>query len=264
MSLKISIIIPVYNEEEHLRKLISHIRTTSLGVDYEILVSDGGSTDDTRGCISGANIKWLQSPKKGRAAQMNHGAEMAEGDIFFFLHADSVTPVGFLQKILWEVKDGTDAGCFRLKFDTQNLFLKANAWFTRFNVDAVRFGDQGLFVTRERFRRAGGYREDHIVLEDQEMVRRLKAEGARFRVIPDSIVTSARKYEQNGAVKLQYVFFLIWLGYIRGRSQRELVSMYKSKISDSKISYDDGQSPRKTANDLHQESDSGESKNTTG
>ncbi len=80
--------------------------------------------------------------------------------MLYFLHADSIPPNNFITQILRAYKDGAKSGCFRLAFDYHHWFLKANAWFTRFNVNAVRFGDQSLFVTKDVFQKCGGFREN--------------------------------------------------------------------------------------------------------
>ncbi len=264
MSTVISIIIPTFNEVENISPLISSIRTSTIGVEYEIIVADGGSTDGTLQKILLSNCKLVKSPTKGRGAQLNFGAKSAAGQILFFLHADSIPPVNLLHHIQKAVAQGYDAGCFRLKFDSDNWFLRANAWLTRFNVDAVRFGDQGLFVTRELFEKTGGYRNDMVVLEDQEMVKRLKRFGARFKVIPDYITTSARKYIENRPVKLQYAFLLVWINHQRGKSQKELVRIYKNRIKDTRINETDAKSVRKVIDDFHQKPNTGKGENTAG
>ncbi len=260
----ISVIIPVYNEEEGIYSLLSHIRTNCGNVEYEIIVVDGGSADNTRmEVLRAPNVTWILSPSKGRAAQMNFGAQHASGSVLFFLHADSTPPPRFLLNISEAHAQGFDAGCFRLRFDSENLFLRANAWFTRFNVNAVRFGDQGLFVKRKVFESSGGFRKDHVVLEDQEMVRRLRRLGARFVVISDYMKTSARKYVVNGPLRLQFTFLLVWLNYYIGKSQAELVRLYKNRISDSKISLSDAKA-RESPDDIRKKPDPGPRKNAAG
>ncbi|WP_417612224.1 TIGR04283 family arsenosugar biosynthesis glycosyltransferase [Owenweeksia hongkongensis] len=236
---KISVIIPTYNEGDHIANLISEIKRHSVGLDCEIIVADGGSIDETAESVLTTTATLVRSSKKGRGAQLNAGAEKATGNILFFLHADSQPPEKFLHDVLEAVKSGHNAGCFRLKFDSNHWFLKANAWFTRFNVNAVRFGDQGLFVTRELFDKTGGYRSDYILLEDQEMVIRLKKFGAQFKVLKKSMTTSARKYLENGVISLQLNFFIIWWNYYLGKSQAELVKIYKKRILDTKIQEED-------------------------
>lgn len=259
---QISVIIPCFNEEQNIADTLSFINQQSLGVAVETIVVDGGSTDQTLAIAARSSARILKSPRKGRAAQLNFGAQHARATLLFFLHADSKPPIGFLQYLINTADRGWDAACFRLKFDDSHWFLRANAWFTRFNVNSFRFGDQGLLVRKPYFEAIGGYREELIVLEDQDIVRRLRRSGARFKVLSKPMMTSARKYRQNGIFKLQWTFFLIWLNFRLGRSQKELVALYKRRIKDQKIDVNDVR--RKPTDDLHQKPGEGEGKNALG
>ncbi len=231
----ISIIIPTYNEAEGITRLIQHLRRQAIsGIPYEVIVADGGSTDGTRELAQAAGATVLLCPVKGRGAQMNAGAEGASGEILYFLHADSYPPEGFTQDIADAIRQGYGSGGYRLAFDQPHWFLRVNCWFTRFNVNAVRFGDQSLFVTREIFAKAGQFREDLVVMEDQEIIGRIRRH-TRFKVFPRSVVTSARKYRENGIYKLQGVFFLIYFMYQLGFSQEKLVEMYRKLIRQDKV-----------------------------
>ncbi len=160
---------------------------------------------------------------------MNYGASLATGDLLYFLHADSYPPAGFAAFIQNSIRSGYQSGCFRLRFDYPHWFLKVNAWFTRFDWNWVRFGDQSLFVTKEVFEKAGKFREDWVVMEDQEIIPRLKNSG-KFNVCAAYITTSARKYRDNGIIWLQVVFFIIWLQSKLGYSQQQLVQTYRKLI----------------------------------
>jgi rSAM/selenodomain-associated transferase 2 len=233
--MKISIVIPVFNEAGNIEKLISYLTDCLKGTpDCEIIVSDGNSTDATFTIAEQAGAKVIRSPRKGRAAQMNAGALVASGDILYFLHADSLPPVGFYIEILSAVRNGYDSGCYRLAFDYPHWFLRANAWFTRFDIDAIRFGDQSLFVRKEIFAKAGGFDESLIIMEDQEIIGRIKKQG-RFIVLPGAITTSARKYLENGIYKLQGVFFLLYFLYKLGVDQQKLVNLYRKLIRQQKV-----------------------------
>lgn len=176
---------------------------------------------------AGAHI--IRCSGKGRAMQMNEGARAAASQILYFLHADSWPPSTFIADISHALEQGFTGGCFRLKFDWDHWFLRANAWFTRFNVNWVRFGDQSLFITQDMFERIGGYDEALCVMEDQEIVRRLRI-VARFTVMDRYIVTSARKYLDNGVYRLQTVFFIICILYYLGASQARLFRIYRKLI----------------------------------
>ena len=232
----VSIIIPTYNEAADLPALLRHLHQVGahLEASVEIIVADGQSTDATRALAQAAGARVLACPTKGRAAQLNHGARHAAGSILYFLHADTYPPAGFLDDIRRAVGAGYGCGCYRLAFDTPHWFLRANAWFTRFDMEAVRFGDQSLFVRRTVFEQAGGYREDLIMMEDQEITRRLK-QHTRFRIIPTNITTSARKYRKNGVFRLQGVYYLLALLYRLGVPQLMLLRLYRALIRQDKL-----------------------------
>lgn len=232
----VSIIIPTYNEAATLPALLHHLRRAGATAQahVEIIVADGQSTDATATLAQRAGVRVLACPQKGRAAQLNHGARHAAGSILYFLHADTHPPVGFLDGIRRATAAGYGCGCYRLAFDTPHWFLRANAWFTRFNVQAARFGDQSLFVLKAVFERAGGYREDLLIMEDQEITRRLR-QHSKFRVLPAHVVTSARKYRENGVFRLQGAFYLLALLYYVGVPQPMLLRAYRALIQQDKL-----------------------------
>ena len=231
----ISVIIPAYNEEGQIGKTVQLVWQRGGPKDMgEVIVVDGGSHDATCREAAEAGALVLVSPRKGRAAQMNYGASMAKGNILYLLHADSIPPSGFTGSIMQALHQGYSSGCFRLQFDYRHWFLQANSWFTRFDVNAIRFGDQSLFVTREVFHQSGGFSEQLLMMEDQEIIHRLKKRG-RFRVMKGAVITSARKYLDNGIYRMQIIFFRIWFLYYMGYSQERLLKLYRTLIRKSKI-----------------------------
>jgi rSAM/selenodomain-associated transferase 2 len=231
----ISIIIPTYNEEENIAETIREIRRRDkINLISEIIVSDGKSTDDTLSVSSNAGVTVVVSPIKGRAAQMNYGASIAKTKILYFLHADCIPPIGFTTQIQAAVNNGCTSGCFRLKFDYEHWFLKANCWFTRFDVNPVRFGDQSLFVTKDVFENSGGFDESLWMMEDQEIIHRIKKHG-KFKVMNGAVFTSSRKYLDNGIFRMQFIFFRIWCLYYLGYSQESLLKLHKKLIRNNKL-----------------------------
>ena len=223
----ISIIVPTYNEAKKIGNTINNLLSAFDKENIsEIIIADGGSNDNTVEIAQNLFAKTIIISAKNRAVQLNAGASIAVSEILFFLHADSIPPPGYSRKIIEAVNNKYQSGCFRLLFDHDHWFLKANAWFTRFNVDAVRFGDQGLFVTKDVFKKCGGYNEALSIMEDQEIIHRLK-KNSSFKVIDDYITTSARKYLANGIYKTQGTFFIIWLLYYLGVSQKRLLKLYR-------------------------------------
>ncbi|HYF32974.1 MAG TPA: TIGR04283 family arsenosugar biosynthesis glycosyltransferase [Chitinophagaceae bacterium] len=230
----ISVIIPTYNEADHIAATIADVRAANGHHNIELIVVDGGSTDGTLQIAKQHGAIAIASERKGRAAQMNKGASSASGDILYFLHADTIPPKAFTEHIAAARAKGIDSGCFRLSFDHAHWFLKANCWFTRFDVNAVRFGDQSLFVTKEVFNKCGGFREDLLMMEDQEIIHRIKKHG-RFKVMNAHVVTSARKYLDNGIYRMQGIFYRIWLLYYLGYSQEYLLRLHRKVIRKNKL-----------------------------
>jgi rSAM/selenodomain-associated transferase 2 len=227
----ISIIIPTLNEAESLPKLLRYLKNIpSAYLISEVIVSDGKSSDETIEIALSYGALVVTNETAGRARQMNAAAKTATGKILYFVHADSIPPKEFAEEIVKACKGEISGGCFRLRFDIPHWFLRLNAWFTRFNWNAIRFGDQSLFVLQTIFREIGGFSEDHLVLEDQEIIRRIKTKG-KFVIVPLYITTSARKYQKNGIYRLQFIFFYIYFLYRLGVAQPLLVDHYKKLIS---------------------------------
>jgi len=231
----ISVIIPTYNEALHIQQTIHKIWLHDHAhLIKEIIIADGGSTDGTieKGLSEGVAVHRCSA--KGRAVQMNQGAAEAKGSILYFLHADTIPPVGFSNDILRAVQKGYNAGCYRLGFDHQHWFLRVHCWFTRFDFNCFRFGDQSLFIKKDIFSRCGGFCEKHMVLEDQEIMHRIRKKG-KFIVIKKQVITSARKYLDNGIFKTQGIFYLIYAMYQLGFSQQRLLGTYRKLIRQDKL-----------------------------
>ena len=226
----ISIIIPVFDEEEKLPVLLQHLARVTSGFVSEIIIVDGGSADATaRVCKDQPGVIFLNSPK-GRAVQMNTGAKNAKSEILYFLHADSFPPERFDSLIVNEFKKGNKAGCFQMKFDKDHWWLSLMGFFTKFNHISCRGGDQSLFVSRRLFDQLSGFNESYLVYEDNEFIKRLYDFG-QFTVIKSWITTSARLYEKLGVWNTQRLFIEIYWKRRFGASAEELYSHYYKRIS---------------------------------
>ena len=225
----ISIIIPVFNEQDSLKDLIPYLKTIIMGKDAELIIIDGGSTDSTINICREFSTNVYTSPLRGRAAQMNYGAEKSKGEVLYFLHADSFPPNYFIEDIQNALEVGYIAGCYRLEFRPVSRLLKVYAWFTRFDIDLFRFGDQSLFVKRETFEKIKGFDQNLKVMEDQKIVRDLKKLGT-FKIMENSVVTSSRKYLKIGMFKLQLIFTIIVIFYYLGVSQKVMSHFYSEQL----------------------------------
>jgi len=231
---KISIIIPTLNEAVNIKRLLLHLLHNSSTKNIaEIIVVDCGSEDDTQyqvlDCARTSNRIQLITSEKGRAKQMNIGAKNTNGDILYFLHADSFPPSNFDQLIIDEVKQGNLAGCFKMKFDCNHWWLQLAGWLTQFKWRACRGGDQSQFITKELFDELGCFNEQFTIYEDNDLINKLYARK-QFVVIQKWITTSARRYQTNGVWKLQYHFWTIYVKKWFGASADDLHAYYLKYI----------------------------------
>ncbi len=227
--MSISVIIPVYNEAEHIGELVHAIIQHGGGQLAEVIVTDGGSTDNTRELAEAAGARALLSPQKGRAAQMNYAASLAKGDILYFVHADVRVHPGFVQHIQEALANGTDAGCYRYRFDSRKKILRFNGYMTRFNTIWAGGGDQTLFIKKEVFNTLNGFRGDYRIMEDFDLVKRIKKKY-RFSILPYEITVSARKYEKNSWLRVQLANTIIVVAWKLGAAQKWMVHAYKKLL----------------------------------
>ncbi len=223
---ELSIIIPTLNEAENLKLLLPYLLSCyDEKVKMEVIVADGGSTDSSEDVCTQFKITWVVCKQLGRAVQMNEGAQLAKGQVLYFLHADCMPPKDFIHTIQKAMQLGAGAGCFRLKFDEDHLLLNFYGWCSQFSFTFLRFGDQSLFVRSSLFKQLLGFDETMSLLEDQDIVCRIK-KADQFTLVPQSIITSSRKYQAHGKLRLQLIYTLIVGMYKLGFSQISLQKVY--------------------------------------
>ena len=223
----VSIIIPTLNEEDAIAPTLRQARRQEGPV--EILVADGGSTDDTRSVAQARGATVLQAPR-GRAPQMNHGADCSSGDILLFLHADTRLPPNGLSRIRRALAaPDAIAGTFRLRFDDPTPLLRFYAWCTRWPWIRLCFGDRGQFVERSAFEAVGGF-PDWPLFEDLELAARLQGHG-RFRFLDAAVTTSARRFRRHGPLRQQLLNLYLWGHYLWGTDPDRLASLYPNRPS---------------------------------
>ncbi len=223
--MKISIIIPTYNEESTIERLMETLEP--LNERCEILFVDGGSTDGTLALLKD-RYPVIQSPK-GRAKQMNMGAEESSGDVLFFLHCDSEVPPTALEEIETVMKKYR-VGCFGIAFHSYNFFMFTCRVISNHRIKdrKVMFGDQGIFIDRRLFFEVGKFPEMPI-LEDYQFSLTLKEKGIPLGMTRHRIYTSDRRFGGNTIEKLKVMWLMNRLRamYRDGVPAEEIAKLYK-------------------------------------
>jgi rSAM/selenodomain-associated transferase 2 len=228
--MKISVIIPTVNEASLIFSLVESVLATGGIAVMEVIVVDGGSTDGTVTEAKKAGAIVLNCCKSSRASQMNLGAKNATGDVLYFLHADVKIPTSFVTDILKAYDEGYEAGCYRFKFDSSKIMLKFNSYCTRFNGIMCRGGDQTLFITKTLFLKLGGFNEYYTIMEDYDLIQRIREHG-KFKIIPENVLVSARKYEKNSWLRVQSANFIVFMMYFLKKHPSQMKKAYRKMLN---------------------------------
>ncbi|MDX1489127.1 MAG: TIGR04283 family arsenosugar biosynthesis glycosyltransferase [Acidiferrobacterales bacterium] len=231
--MRLSIIIPTLNERDNVRELVTYLQKHGDERIVDLIVVDGGSTDDTVAAAEAAGATVYTCPQRGRAVQMNMGAEKASGDVLYFVHADACPPPRFLDQIEQALGEGYDLGCYRFVFKSNRLLLRINAYFTRFDRLMCRGGDQTLFVRHSLFDALGGYKPHYVVMEDYDFILRARKQ-ARFKIIPDDVLVSARKYKHNSYLRVNLSNLTVFIMFFLGFPPRTMLATYRRLINHPK------------------------------
>lgn len=219
----ISVIIPTYNEEKNICGLLDCLS----GIPgLEVVVSDGGSNDETKLLCSQYPVKLIEAPL-GRGSQLNAGAQVSDGEILFFLHADSrVKPVVF-DDIREAVNSGHRWGCCTIEFDESSLFFSALTLGSRLRARLFSrcYGDQGIYCERDLFFMAGGFPPIPI-MEDIGLSRRLRYYSPAH-VVPGKVITSSRRFKKGGPLRTLIRMQIIKLLYAAGVPAERLSRIYR-------------------------------------
>ena len=220
---KISAIVPVLNEAPRLQRTLAQLQTAQ---NLETIVVDGGSRDGSDAIALNAGARVVSAPR-GRAVQMNAGAEVATGEILLFLHGDTQLPPGFDRLVRQHlVNPQTIAGAFELSIEGDLRGLKTIAsvanWRSRHW--QMPYGDQGLFMEAATFQRLGGFPELPL-MEDFEFARRLKRQG-RIAIVPAAVSVSGRRWQKLGVWRTTAINQAIALAYLLGFPPELLARWY--------------------------------------
>lgn len=228
-SADITVIIPTLNEEFNLQELLPYLIHTCKVNPENILVVDGGSKDRSVTFAEQFKVNVLTSEKAQRAYQLNCGAAKAKTSMLYFLHADARPPANLMTILQEQVARGNQAGCFRFVFDSDNFLLRVNSWFTQFPYLWCRGGDQSLFISQELWKKVGGFDESFEVMEDFDLIERLK-QIASFSVLPYSVVVSARKYRNRSWLKVMWANWVAFRMYKKRKPTTHIKAKYESLL----------------------------------
>jgi rSAM/selenodomain-associated transferase 2 len=216
----LSVIVPTLNEAKGIVSHLSALQSLRR-VGCEVIVVDGGSSDDTAGLATRLSDRVIVA-RRGRASQMNAGARHARGDVLLFLHADTRLPVSADLSIAKELGDeGWVWGRFDVDIEGTHPLLGVVAWFMnrRSRLTGIATGDQAMFVRRQAFTKVRGFPEIPL-MEDIALSRSLKCLG-RPLCISERVTTSGRRWEQRGVLRSIVLMWWLraqyWLGADPGR-----------------------------------------------
>ena len=226
---EISVVIPVLDEEHRINDIIQHLRDLDGGKHCQIIVIDGDPDGETIDEIEDMKVVTAIG-EAGRAKQMNAGAQLALGDVIIFLHADTELPEQAFEKVTRLMEDeDVVAGAFRLAFDSDSKWMRLIALFSniRNRFTKTPGGDQAIFVWREYFERTDGFKPMPI-MEDLELMRRIKKRRDGIKILKDKVITSSRGYEKNGIIRKAFKNSLLRLLYRLGVSPYRLAEMHQT------------------------------------
>jgi rSAM/selenodomain-associated transferase 2 len=223
-----SIIIPVLNEAVLINGIIDHLHSLGHKEEMEIIVVDGDPEAGTLREISHDDVRKIKSPK-GRGKQMNEGAKAANGDILLFLHADNELPLDALRLIAIAMEDKQYvAGAFDLGIKSAGFIFRLieRVASIRSRITKIPFGDQSIFIRKDYFDTIGGYK-DIPLMEDVEIMEKIKKRGDKIFIIPRRTLTSSRRWEQEGLVRCVLRNWTLQILYLVGISPDKLSKFYR-------------------------------------
>jgi rSAM/selenodomain-associated transferase 2 len=224
----ISVVVPVYREEKRINETISALYYACGDDEVEVIVVDGSPEGSTLAAVQGRSVHLVLS-EKGRARQMNRGASLASGDVLVFLHADTRLPPRAFSLIEGALDNPkVVGGAFDLAIDGQGFAFRLieRAASLRSRLTRIPYGDQAIFIRRDYFREIGGYR-DIPLMEDVELMRRIKRRGDRICILPEPVLTSARRWQKEGVLHCTIRNWTIFTLYTLGVPPEKLARFYR-------------------------------------
>lgn len=243
----LSIIIPVYREGGGINDLISHLAQLEGAEASEIILVDGDAGSTFRLIHPGArsHVRSTLSPQ-GRGRQMNRGARMSRAGYLLFLHADARLPRNGIAEIIRALESGcVQAGAFALGIDSKSPALRVIARIAtlRSRWTRIPFGDQAHFFSREGFRSLGGYPEWPL-MEDVELMRRVRSRGWPIALLRERVMTSPRRWEKEGILACTLRNWVLQILFRLGISPKKLARWYPPSDTENLVRKPMGGPPR--------------------
>ncbi len=221
----LSVIVPTLNEAAHLEQTL-RLLVDREGV--EVIISDGGSSDDTVEIAYGLGVTVIQS-QRGRGRQMNAAAALARGEVLLFVHADTRLPERFVDHVWSTLNGGAIAGAFPLSIEESGFALRCVAWAAnvRSRYRQMPYGDQCLFLRAADFYRLNGFRHWPL-LEDYDLCRRIRREG-RIALADEAVITSNRRWRKLGVVRTTAINQMCLAAFHLGVSPAAIARFYRRR-----------------------------------
>ena len=220
----VSIIIPVFNEEDSIKELLHQLQAYRQQ-GHEIIVVDGGSVDNTISISEPLADKVIKSTS-GRALQMNNGVAQAKNDILWFVHADTVLPENAIE-VIQKALIKNNWGRFNVNLSGSNVLFRLieHMMNIRSCITGIATGDQAIFVKRKIFELVNGY-SNLPIMEDVDLSKKLK-KLSKPACIKERLTTSSRRWEKNGILSIVFLMWKLRLLYWLGVSADKLTEQYK-------------------------------------
>ncbi len=233
MRMKLSIILPVLNEASGIVKTLQALQPFR-EAGHEVIVVDGGSEDDTR-VLSTPYADQVIQASRGRSRQMNAGARLATGEIFIFLHGDTILPLQADHLITEGMSRRKRAwGRFDVRLSGSHPFLRVIEFLMnwRSRLSQIATGDQAIFVRRTLFEEMGGFPEIDL-MEDIALCKILKKHSPPL-CLRQTVLTSSRRWEEKGLFRTIFLMWLLRLFYFLGLNPNRLAKLYYPKYESHK------------------------------
>ena len=228
MNHAISVIIPVWNEPSLINDTVRTIFALPYEGDLEVIAVDGSAEGETIRAIRDKRVRTLVS-ERGRSRQMNRGAYSARGDVLLFLHADTELPPKALKEISRLMAGGeVMAGAFDLEIQSERPVFRLieHAASLRSRITRIPYGDQAIFIRKDYFHAIGDFREIPL-MEDVELMRRIRKAGGKISIIPEKVKTSSRRWEKEGVLFCTLRNWALITLYLLGVPPERLARFYR-------------------------------------